>query len=183
MEIVRELLPGCLLLRGNVFEDARGRFVKTFHADAFAGLGLSFELREEFHSVSRRGVLRGMHFQVPPHHHAKLVHCSRGAVLDVVVDLRRGPGYGRFASVELKEGDGSIVFIPAGLAHGFLATEDFAEMHYKTGSVHAPDSDRGIGWNGFGFDWGVTAPLVSPRDAAHPALADFDSPFVGEDAS
>lgn len=176
-EVEAELLPGCLLLRCRRLADARGCFVKTFHAEHFQQLGIAFTLREAFHSQSQRGVLRGMHFQLPPHDHDKLVACRSGRVRDVVLDLRAGPGYGRVAAVELSGEADQLLFVPRGLAHGFLVLSDEAVMDYQTSSVHAPAHDAGLRWDSFGFDWGVPAPRLSPRDAAHPAWADFATPF------
>lgn len=181
-EVEQELLPGCLLLNCRRIADARGSFVKTFHAEHFQQLGISFTLREAFHSHSTRGVLRGMHFQLPPHDHDKLVACRSGRVLDVVLDLRAGPGYGRVAAVKLSGEADQLLFVPRGLAHGFLVLSDEAVMDYQTSSVHAPAHDAGLRWDSFGFDWGVHAPLLSPRDAAHPALADFATPFTATGA-
>lgn len=178
MDVVQELLPGCLLLQPQVMEDLRGCFVKTYHASQCAALGVAIELREEFYSISHCGVLRGMHFQLPPHAHDKLVLCLSGRVRDVLLDLRRGPGYGRIASVELSGTNRSLIFIPKGVAHGFVACEDNSLMLYKTSAEYAPASDCGIRWNSFGFDWGlVRAPCLSERDQRHGALQDFDSPF------
>lgn len=177
MKILKELLPGCWLLQPQRFEDARGVFVKTYHEDLCQSLGVSLEIREEFYSVSRRDVLRGMHFQLPPHAHDKLVYCTQGAVKDVLVDLRQGPGYGRVASAVLSGENAHLIFIPKGIAHGFAALSDEALMLYKTSTVHAPQADCGIRWDSFGFDWGIAAPLLSARDQQHDALADFVSPF------
>jgi len=177
VRIVDTLLPGCVLLEAPRFEDARGSFVKTFHRDVFAELGIRLDVAEEYYSVSHRGVIRGMHFQVPPHDHDKLVLCTRGEVLDVVVDLRRGAGHGRVASTTLSADNRRVLFVPRGVAHGFVARTDEATMLYKTSTVHAPESDRGVRWDSFGFDWGVDAPVLSDRDRRHPALAEFDSPF------
>lgn len=177
MKILDELLPGCYLIQPFVFEDTRGAFVKTYHQGQCEALGISMDLREEFYSVSHQGVLRGMHFQLPPHAHDKLVYCPAGAVRDVLVDLRRGPHYGKVIAVELNEHNRLQVFISKGIAHGFMSLQDASVMVYKTTTVHAPESDAGIHWDSIGFDWGTTSPNVSPRDAKHPALADFDSPF------
>ncbi len=180
---VEELLPGVGLKRLQRFQDARGDFVKTYAASTFdatspeaIGFG-AFVMREEFYSTSARDVVRGMHLQIPPHEHTKIVCCVRGAVLDVLLDLRLGPGYGRVASVRLSSDEPAIVFIPAGVAHGFRSLVDDTVMVYKTSCEHSPAHDVGIRWNSFGFDWGVSNPLVSPRDAAHPKLAEFASPF------
>jgi dTDP-4-dehydrorhamnose 3,5-epimerase len=171
-------LAGVHLLQPRVFSDFRGDFVKTYHAGQFAELGLDFTPAEEFFSTSRLGVVRGMHFQLPPHDHAKLVYCIRGRVLDVLVDLRRAsPTFGRAASSELSRENHLQFYIPSGVAHGFMALEDDSVMVYKTTTGHAPTHDAGIRWDSFGFDWGNNGPVISPRDAALPALAEFASPF------
>jgi len=158
--------------------DHRGNFVKSFHIGQFKELGIAFLPIEEFYSTSHLGVLRGMHFQLPPHDHAKLVFCIRGRGLDVFVDLRKDKGtFGRFASAELSAGNHHIMYLPAGIAHGFLALEADSVMVYKTSTVHAPSHDTGIRWDSFGFDWGITDPVISTRDAAFPRLEEFVSPF------
>jgi dTDP-4-dehydrorhamnose 3,5-epimerase len=173
-------LPGVLLVEPAVSGDDRGQFVKTFHAAALAELGLNFELREEFYTISRRHVLRGMHFQLPPHDHQKLVCCLHGRALDVLVDLRTGsPTYGRHLSLELNVASPRQVWVPRGVAHGFLSLEDNTYMLYKTDREHAPSHDAGIRWDSFGFDWPtpVDELIISPRDRRHPPLAEFASPF------
>ena len=177
MEILKELLPGCFLLQPKRFEDSRGSFVKTYHEGLCKTLGVNLEIREEFYSVSRKNVIRGMHFQLPPHEHDKLVNCTRGVVCDVLLDLRKGPGYGGVASVELSGEDSRLVFMPKGIAHGFSALTDEALMLYKTSTVHAPESDCGIRWDSFGFDWGMPMPIISTRDQQHNLFANFESPF------
>ena len=152
--------------------------MKTFAASRLAERGLPFELREQFITRSHRGVLRGMHFQVPPCEHVKLVCCVGGAVHDVLLDLRPGPGYGRVASVELQADRPQLLYLPAGLAHGFVARSDEALMLYQTTHEHAPAHDRGIRWDSFGHDWGEAAPRLSERDRLHPPLAAFDTPFA-----
>jgi dTDP-4-dehydrorhamnose 3,5-epimerase/CDP-3, 6-dideoxy-D-glycero-D-glycero-4-hexulose-5-epimerase len=135
------------------------------------------DMREELYSSSHRNVLRGMHFQLPPHAHDKLVYCTHGAVLDVLLDLRRGAGYGRFAAIELSAQNAHMLFIPKGIAHGFVALCDHSIMQYKTSTVHVPASDCGIRWDSFGYDWGLDQPVVSVRDSQHPLLVNFHSPF------
>lgn len=172
-------LPGVRLLEPRLFGDRRGAFVKTIHEPAWREAGISFEMREEYYSVSHRGVLRGMHFQTPPEDHAKLVYCPVGRVLDVLLDLRRGsPTFGQCAAQELSAENRLILVIPTGIAHGFLSLEERSMMIYKTTTVHSPAHDAGIRWDSFGFDWGREIPVVSERDAAFPALAGFSSPFV-----
>lgn len=178
MTIVSEPLSGAFLLKPKIFEDARGDFVKTFHEGVFRELGIDFKPVEEFFSTSRKNVLRGMHFQLPPHDHAKLVYCVSGSVRDVLLDLRRGsPTYGRAISAELSRENHLQFFIPPGVAHGFLTLENDSIMVYKTSAVHAPSHDAGVRWNSFGFHWQVDSPLLSSRDQALPAFEDYPTPF------
>lgn len=181
MKIAATRLPGCFELQALVRSDERGSFVKTFHAPTFAAAGLRTDFAEEFHSVSRRGVLRGLHFQLPPREHAKLVHCPHGEVFDVAVDLRRGsPTEGEALTLHLSAAQGNALYLPPGLAHGFQALSDEALVAYAVTSVHAPDLDAGIAWDSVGVDWPLPEPLVSERDRAFPALEDFRSPFPAE---
>ena len=168
MKTMCELLEGAFHIRTPRADDARGYFVKTHAVSALAALGLRFVLREEFHSISRRDVIRGMHLQSAPHDHDKIVYCPYGGALDVLLDLRRDHGYGRVASVRLTPEEPAIVFIPRGVAHGFKALVDHTVMVYKTSSEHSPAHDVGIRWDSFGFDWACSTPVVSQRDRAHP---------------
>lgn len=178
MELIPTSLAGCFQVRPFCAKDERGTFVKTFHAERFAELGLPTNWREEYYSRSRKGVIRGMHFQTPPYDHEKLVYCMQGQVLDVVVDLRNDSStFGCHVAVELDAERGHGVMIPKGMAHGFLALSEDVLMAYKVTSVYAPSNDAGIRWDSFGLDWGLNQPIVSARDSAHPALADFASPF------
>ena len=177
MKLIGELLPGCFLLQPINFKDQRGCFVKTYQEEVFLTLGLKLVIREEFYSVSKKNVVRGMHFQLPPHAHHKLVYCTRGVVKDVLLDLRHGVGYGNVATVEISENNRNVIFIPEGIAHGFLSMTDDAMMIYKTSAAHVPESDCGIKWNSFDFDWGDDDILLSERDKNHPLFIDFKSPF------
>jgi dTDP-4-dehydrorhamnose 3,5-epimerase len=177
MDFTREILPGAFAVALRRFGDARGSFVKTYMRSVFDERGQAFDFREEFYSFSRKDVIRGMHFQLPPHDHVKLVYCPVGAVLDVLVDLRAGAGQGRVASIVLGGDEPMLLVIPKGVAHGFKSLRDDSLMVYKTSTEHAPSHDAGIRWDSFGFDWDVDVPIVSDRDRAHPALADFTSPF------
>ncbi len=181
MELISEPLPGVKILRPFVFEDARGNFVKPYHEAQLAGHGIQMTVREEFFSTSSSGVLRGMHFQIPPDEHQKLVYCITGRVLDVLLDLRKqSPTFGKAVDFELSAANRHIVHIPVGIAHGFLSIEDNSCLIYKTDAVHAPKSDRGILWNSIGFVWPLpsgTDPTISGRDLAHLPLNQFDSPF------
>lgn len=171
-------IPGVLALRAPGGRDPRGSFHKLMHAPSLAAAGLRTDFAEVYASTSRRGVIRGMHFQVPPHQHAKLVWCLAGAVTDVVLDLRReSPCYGRAVALELDGDAPAGVYVPEGCAHGFAARSAEATLLYLVTSVHAPAADRGIRWDGFGFDWGIDRPILSARDCEHPGLDAFDTPF------
>ena len=175
MRIVSELLEGTFLLEPARFDDLRGNFVKTYHESDWKALALPFKMEEEFFSVSRKNVIRGMHFQIPPHAHEKVVYCLSGSVQDVLLDLRPGPDFGRATSVVLSGENRNILYIPKGIAHGFLALEDETLMMYKTSTMHAPQSDRGIRWDSFGFEWDIDVPVISMRDQNHPVFSEFNS--------
>lgn len=178
MEFIPTALEGCYQVSPLFVQDERGTFVKTFHSERFSVLGLPTEWREEYYSRSRKGVIRGMHFQTPPHDHEKLVYCMLGQVLDVILDLRLNSAtYGRHIAVELDAARGQGLMIPKGMAHGFLSLTEDALMAYKVTSVYAPENDAGIRWDSFGCDWGIDHPILSTRDCAHPKYLDFDSPF------
>jgi dTDP-4-dehydrorhamnose 3,5-epimerase len=179
MKILSEPLTNCFILEPKVFEDGRGDFVKTFHDGVFRELGIEFKPVEEFFSTSHKNVLRGMHFQLPPHEHDKLVYCVRGRVLDVLLDLRKdSPTYGQSISSELSRENHHQFYIPRGVAHGFLSLEDDSVMVYKTSTVHAPTHDTGIRWDSFGFKWPEASEFViSPRDQQFSALSEFINIF------
>ena len=177
-EITETLIPGCIQMRPRIFEDARGRFIKTFHRGSFKSLGLNTRWAEEYYSVSSLNVLRGLHFQLPPHEHDKLIHCLSGEVLDAVVDLRHGsPTFGRHVLVHLRGDDAGMIYIPRGLAHGFLALSDKAVIVYKVSAVHAPAHDTGIRWDSASIPWPAENPIVSARDASLPVFSGFETPF------
>lgn len=172
-----EPLAGVKVISLNCFEDLRGSFVKTFSHSLLNASGLIFDFHEEFYSFSKKGVIRGMHFQLPPHDHDKIVYCPLGGVLDVLLDLRRGPDQGRVVSIILDSATPRLLYIPRGIAHGFKSLVDNSLMIYKTSSEYAPSHDAGIRWDSIDFDWQISAPIVSTRDAGHPALSDIKSPF------
>ena len=178
MRFVETPILGCFNIFPDERRDERGSFVKTLHKDLFIEHGLEHAFAEEYYSVSRQGVLRGLHFQLPPHQHAKLVYCIDGQVMDVVIDLRRdSPTYGQHAVFDLSAEEANILYIPQGLAHGFYTLSERATLIYKVTTVYAPESDAGILWNSAGIPWPDKNPLLSPRDRSFPMLADFDSPF------
>lgn len=178
MKLKEELLPGVYLVQLRKLEDSRGTFVKTYSNSIFRELGIDLHAKEEYYSVSARNVIRGMHFQTPPHEHVKVVYCAVGAVNDVVLDLRPGPGYGRHASTLLEAQTPSLLVIPAGVAHGFHSLQDGSLMVYKTTTEHAPSNDAGLHWDSFGFDWQLDgSPIVSSRDQTHPNFVAYTTPF------
>lgn len=178
MRVEQTFILGCYQIFPEVKKDNRGNFVKTFHKGIFEKYGLVTEFAEEYYSVSHKGVLRGMHFQTPPHEHFKLVYCLAGTVLDAIVDLREGsPTYKKFATFELSAEQGNLLYIAPGIAHGFYALTDDAIMQYKVSTVYAPEHDGGIRWNSTGVDWPNSAPIISDRDCTFPSIADFQSPF------
>lgn len=178
-ELIPVHLPGVFLLKPRVIEDLRGRFVKTLHEGFFTDNALESHFVEEYYSVSRPGVLRGLHFQLPPMDHVKMVYAVAGSVLDAVVDLRKGsPSYGQHALIELSAERGEILYIPKGLAHGFYVHgAEEATLIYKVSTVYSPEHDAGILWNSADIPWPNASPVLSPRDGAFPMLQDFSSPF------
>lgn len=160
------------------FEDARGVFVKSFHEPSLLEAKLTFELKESYFSFSKKNVIRGMHFQLPPHDHEKIVFCPQGKIMDVILDIRKNsPTYGKHLTIELSAENHKAVFIPKGCAHGFLSLEDNALTYYLVSSAHHPASDTGILYNSFDCDWQVENPILSERDLDFSRLEDFDSPF------
>jgi dTDP-4-dehydrorhamnose 3,5-epimerase len=179
MEFVATALPGVVELRPVVVRDWRGTFAKTFHRDLFAAHGLRTDFVEEYYSVSHARVLRGLHFQLPPHDHAKLVYCAEGSVLDVALDLRVGsPTFGEHVRRELDAVAGLCLYLPPGLAHGFYVLQAPAIMVYNQTSVYVHSHDAGVRWDSAGIAWPDADPVLSDRDRDFPALADFRSPFT-----
>lgn len=171
-------IPGCFELIPRKIEDDRGWFVKTFHHNVYENLGFETDWREEYYSVSHKGVLRGLHFQLPPHDHEKLVYCTFGEVIDAVVDLRVGsPMYGQHVLFQLNAAKANMIYISKGCAHGFYTVSDTATMMYKVSSIYAPDADIGVLWNSLDIRWPDQSPVVSVRDAGFKAFNDFISPF------
>jgi len=170
---------GCYELSMQIARDKRGHFAKVFHSDWFKRHGLRYDFQEQYYTVSYHRVLRGLHFQLPPHDHAKMVYCISGSVLDVAVDLRRdSPSYKEFVLTELSTERGNMVYLDAGLAHGFYTLSDSATLVYNVTSVYAPSHDAGIRWDSAGIPWPDKMPILSERDRTFPNLADFDSPFT-----
>lgn len=179
MRIHETGIAGCYEIVLNRFEDERGLFVKTFREDYFAGHGLETRFAEQYYSFSYKNVIRGLHFQIPPHEHVKVVYCISGIVTDAVVDLRAGsPTYGKFAMIELSVQKGNMIYIPSGLAHGFWVQSQEAILVYNVTTLYSPLHDRGIRWDSAGIPWTARHPVISKRDKGFPGLDDFISPFT-----
>ncbi len=178
MRLLPTALPGVHRIDTKRVLDERGLFHKLYHPVLAEAAGSEFVAAEVFYSVSTAGVLRGMHFQTPPHQYTKLVFCLSGKILDVVLDLRPGPGYGQWLSFDLKEGTHRGLWIPAGCAHGFLSLTGDATVLYAVSAAHHPKHDAGVRWDSFGFQWPVERPVVSARDRALPCFQDFRTPFL-----
>ena len=176
---VEELpLKDAKLITLPAFADARGTFVKTFHETILKEEGIYFVLRESYFSLSKKDVIRGMHFQLPPHHHSKIVFCPQGAILDVIVDLRKSsPTYGQHFAHELSAENHLAYFIPEGFAHGFKSLTDDAITYYLVSSEYSQQHDTGIRYDSIGYGWGVDAPIISERDLSFVNMKEFDSPF------
>ncbi|WP_291299520.1 dTDP-4-dehydrorhamnose 3,5-epimerase [Desulfosporosinus sp. BICA1-9] len=180
LEMKEGKIKGLFEITPRLLTDERGAFIKTYHEDFFKEKGLEFDLAEQYFSTSKKGVIRGMHFQLPPHDHAKLVYCITGSVLDVLVDLRKGsPTFGQYDRFELTADKHNILYIPVGLAHGFCALTD-ATMLYNVSTTYHKEEDTGIRWDSFGLDWKVENPVLSGRDISFQCLHEFKSPFVYE---
>ncbi|MDY6786429.1 MAG: dTDP-4-dehydrorhamnose 3,5-epimerase [Cyanobacteriota bacterium] len=179
MDIKETQIPGCYQIFPAIRRDTRGKFVKVFHQEMFERENLNFNLAEEYYSVSERNVLRGLHFQIPPRDHTKLVYCLVGEILDAVVDLRlNSPTYGKWQLFELSAERANILYLPPGLAHGFYVTSQQAIMVYNVSTVYAPECDSGILWNSVGIPWKCNEPIVSERDRQFVPFSEFKSPFV-----
>ena len=180
MEKVATDIKDCFILKLNLIKDERGAFIKTYSETLYNKLIISFEAKEEYFSISKKDVIRGFHFQVPPFDHDKIVYCPQGNVLDVIVDLRKGSDtYLKHVKVMLSDKEPLLVFIPKGCAHGFYSFEDNSVMVYKVSTEYAAEMDKGVHWNSFDIFWPTPFDeyIISERDSNLPRFSDFDNPF------
>ena len=182
MQVITTKLSGVDLFVPQRLGDARGWFTETWNAARLAAAGYDLPFVQDNHSFSAAvGTLRGLHYQRPPHAQDKLVRCTRGAIFDVAVDVRRGSAsYGQWVGVDLTAENGHQLLIPKGFLHGFVTRLPDTEVQYKCTDVYAPDCDGGIRWDDpvIGIDWGLsTAPVLSDKDSHAPLLAEFVTPF------
>ena len=178
MEIKDTAFEDLYIMEYNSFLDQRGEFVKTIHKETFLSKGLDYIFNESFYSVSNKNVIRGMHFQVPPEDHAKLVYVVTGSIIDVVLDIRNdSPSFGEFFSIELSTKNRKGLYIGKGFAHGFLALEDNTTVEYHTTTSQNRECEAGIKFDSFGYDWNVKEPILSVRDLAFQNFSNIESPF------
>lgn len=172
-----------ILVKPTRHGDARGWFSETYRHDRWTAWGIPDVFVQDNHSMSApAGVIRGLHFQAPPHAQAKLVRCIAGRIWDVAVDIRRGsPTYGEWVAAELSTANGHQLYLPAGFAHGFVTLEPDTEVVYKVTDFYAPETDGGLKWDDpdLALPWPLpaTGAVVSDKDAKLPGFAGFDSPF------
>jgi len=182
MQLISTDISGVYILITKVFGDDRGWFTESYSKRTFESSGLYYNFVQDNHSFSaNKNTLRGLHFQYGNDAQAKLVRCTRGAVLDVAVDLRKGsPTYKKWVSVELSEDNKRQFLIPRGCAHAFLTLTDNVEFLYKADNYYASESDRSLRWNDpeINIAWPVSDPVLSEKDAAAPFLCDSDVNFI-----
>ncbi len=193
MHITKTKIDGILILEPKVFNDARGYFFESFSQREFDEkvaplLGHTVHFVQDNESMSSYGVMRGLHFQLPPFMQCKLVRCVKGRVLDVAVDLRKGsPTYSQHVAVELTEDNHRQFFIPHGFAHGFAVLSETAVFQYKCDQFYHPEAEGGIAITdrSLGIDWQLPTDhaILSDKDTRHPMLKDFDSPFCMEECT
>ena len=187
MEVIKTKIDGVLIIEPRVFKDARGYFFESFSQREFDEkvapiLGHKVHFVQDNESMSSYGVMRGLHFQLPPYTQSKLVRCVKGTVLDVAVDIRKGsPTYGQHVAVELTEDNHRQFFVPRGFAHGFAVLSETAIFQYKCDNFYHPEADGGISImdDSLGIDWRIPTEkaLLSEKDLKHVCLKEFDSPF------
>lgn len=181
MEIEKTTLKDAYLIKPQVFQDERGFFMETYSKKDLGEKGIKADFVQDNHSMSvTRGVLRGLHFQNPGDAQAKLVRCTKGAVYDVIVDLRKNSEtYGKWEGFELTANNFYMLFVPRGFAHGFCTLDDYTEFQYKCDNLYSPNNEGGIAWNDpdLKIFWPIKDPILSEKDKKHQFFKDFNSPF------
>lgn len=189
MHIEQTKLPGVLILTPKRHSDNRGFFSECWNSRTYAENGIEIDFVQDNHSFNNEvGVIRGMHFQAPPHSQIKLVRCGHGLLYDVVVDVRVGsPTYGEWIGGELSFENGRQMLVPHGCLHGFMTLTPNTEIIYKCSDYYAPSADGGVRFDDpdIGIDWplGQITPILSEKDQNAPLLKDFKSPFTYEEAA
>lgn len=181
MNITKTDIEGLLIIEPDIYQDERGHFLESYNADRYRDAGIKVSFVQDNLSVSKKGVVRGLHYQAPPFDQGKLVSVLHGRVMDVAVDIRVGsPTYGKHVMVELSALNHRQFWIPAGFAHGFVALEDDTIFSYKCTQPYSKEHDRGIRYDdpAIGIIWGVNNPIISEKDKQHPFLKDIPQDFI-----
>lgn len=182
MELIATSIPEVFVVKPKVFGDHRGYFFESYNSDAMNKLGITACFVQDNESyTAKKATIRGLHFQNEPAAQSKLVRVTRGAVMDVAVDMRKGsPSYLRWVAVELSEDNKQMLYIPRGFAHGFVTLTDDVVFNYKVDNYYSPQNDRSIRFDSeeIGVNWGVANPILSDKDRNAPSLADSDCNFV-----
>lgn len=180
MEIIETGIKDLWLLKPKVFKDERGYFYESYNQLNFKNIGIDIAFTQDNQSLSNKDIVRGLHFQSPPHAQDKLVRVIKGAVLDVVVDIRKNSStYGKHYAVELTEDNFLMLFIPKGFAHGFATIQDNTIFSYKCSDTYHPETEGGLQWNDreIGIEWGIANPILSEKDKKYEPFSLFVSPF------
>lgn len=173
MKILSTDFDDLFVLQFNVFSDNRGEFVKTIHKDTFVDANLEYQFQESFYSISHKNVFRGMHYQLQPNDHVKLVTVIKGRIIDIALDLRsNSTHFGKFFTIELSESNRKGLYLGSGFAHGFLSLKNDTIVEYHTSTVQNKYSEAGVRWDSFGFTLPTDQPIISDRDES---FSPFDS--------
>lgn len=186
MKKLQTNLPGAFILEPKVYGDHRGFFMESFNESVFHELGIDVKFVQDNHSLSQAsGTLRGLHYQLSGKAQTKLVRVTRGAIYDVIVDIRKGsPTYGKWQGFILSAENKRQLLVPKGFAHGFCTILDNTEVQYKVDELYSPEHDRGLAWNDImlAIDWPTNDPVLSAKDEKHPSFSEAENNFVWEDS-
>ena len=178
MKLTSTKITDCYQLEPKIYKDNRGSLINTFSHNFFSQKGLDTSFHSDLYSVSKRGVLRGLHFQIPPYEYSKLVYCIEGTILDVIFDMRKKSNtYAKYETFILDSSRANMVYMPPGIAHGFYVLSHKAIVGYKISKIYSKNHDMGILWNSVGIPWKDNKPILSRRDSLFPTFQNFNNPF------
>jgi dTDP-4-dehydrorhamnose 3,5-epimerase len=181
MKIIKTMFPDAVIIEPKVFGDHRGFFMESYNNESFILQGIDINFIQDNHSLSHQaGTLRGMHYQLSPKAQTKLIRVTRGAIYDVIIDIRKdSPTYGAWQGFILSADNKRQLIVPKGFAHGFCTLVENTEVQYKVDEIYSPEHDRGIAWNDphLNIDWPVHNPVLSDKDTKHPILFEADIDF------
>lgn len=174
MKFTQSKILGCQIIENKVIKDNRGVFTKNFNKEIFTKNNIDVNFEESYFSLSKKDVIRGMHFQTSPHEISKLIFCSAGEILDVFLDIRQNSKtFGQYDQIKISSENGIHIYLPEGIAHGFQVLSENATIHYLQSKIYNEVSDTGILWNSFGMNWPVKNPVMSKRDQAFITFDDY----------